>query len=202
MDVTNYQIDALKELINIGVGRAAGMLNQMVESHVNLQVPDVRILAPVDFQEHKVVELDMNKLAAVQLTFKGPFSGIAALVFPPDSAAKLVDVLTGEEPGAIDLDAIRIGVLTEVGNIILNGVMGSISNVLEQHLKYTIPTYVEDRIEHLLALDDIASTVGIVLARTRFTVAQLSIEGDILLLFEVGSLEMLLVAIEAQDLEV
>jgi chemotaxis protein CheC len=202
MDATNYQIDALKELINISVGRAAGTLNQMIDSHVHLQVPEVRILSPAEMQEHTVAEFDREKLAAVQLTFKGSFSGTASLVFPPDSAAKLVDVLTGEEPGAIDLDAIRIGALTEVGNIILNGVMGSISNVLEQHLKYTIPTYVEDRIEHLLALDDIASTVGIVLARTRFTVAQLSIEGDILLLFEVGSLEMLLVAIGAQDLEV
>ncbi len=45
MELTAAQLDALKELINIGIGRAAGMLNDMVNSHVSLQVPQVRILS-------------------------------------------------------------------------------------------------------------------------------------------------------------
>ena len=43
MKVTSYQVDALTELINIGVGRAAGMLNQILEAHIQLQVPSVKI---------------------------------------------------------------------------------------------------------------------------------------------------------------
>jgi chemotaxis protein CheC len=196
MNVTDYQLDALKELINIGVGRAAGMLNQILENHVYLQVPDAKLLSLQEIQAHKVAEFDVEKLSAVRLVFKGPFSGTASLVFPPDSAAKLVNILTDDEPQAIDLDAIKIGALTEVGNIILNGVMGSISNMLEQSINYVIPAYMEDSIENLLSLDKIDLGATILLVRTRFTVAQLQIEGDILLLFEVGSLEMLLAAIE------
>ncbi len=201
MNATDYQIDALKELINIGVGRAAGMLNQILENHVHLQVPDARILSPAEIQSHQVTEFNAEKLSAVSLTFRGPFSGTASLVFPSDSAAKLVNVLTGEELDAIDLDAIKIGALTEIGNIILNGVMGSISNLLGKNIKYVIPAYIEDSIENLLALDDVDPGVTILLVRTRFTVAQLCIEGDILLLFEVGSFEMLISAIKDQDLE-
>ena len=51
MNVTDYQLDALKELINIGVGRAAGMLNQILDNHVYLQVPDAKLLSPVEIQE-------------------------------------------------------------------------------------------------------------------------------------------------------
>ncbi|MFC1975106.1 chemotaxis protein CheC [Chloroflexota bacterium] len=195
MNPTPDQIDVLKELINIGVGRAAGMLNDMLQSRVQLQVPYVKIFSPLTLQE-EMGELGSEKLSTVRLSFKGPFSGIASLVFPPDSAGKLVDILTGEEPVTPDLDSIRIGTLTEVGNIILNGVMGSIGNVLEKHINYSVPTYMENNIESLLLTDGLDANTTILLAHTRFTIEQLQIEGDIILLFEVGSFDALLAAID------
>jgi chemotaxis protein CheC len=196
MNPTPDQIDTLKELINIGVGRAAGMLNDMLQSRVSLQVPYVKLFTPVTLQE-EMEKLGNEKLSTVRLTFKGPFSGIASLVFPPDSAAKLVDVLTGEEPGETDMDSIRTGTLTEVGNIILNGVMGSIGNVLEKHINYSIPTYMEDNIKKLMLADTLDANTTILLAHTRFSIEQLHIEGDIILLFEVGSFDALLTAIDS-----
>ena len=200
MNPTPEQIDILKELINIGVGRAAGMLNDMLQSRVLLQVPYVKIFTPATLQA-EIEELGNEKLSTVRLTFKGPFSGIASLVFPPDSAGKLVDVLTGEEPGETDLDSIRIGTLTEVGNIILNGVMGSIGNVLEKHINYSVPTYLENNIEQLLLAENVDVDTTILLAHTRFSIEQLQIEGDIILLFEVGSFDALLEAIDAINID-
>ncbi|MFP5259477.1 MAG: chemotaxis protein CheC, partial [Acidobacteriota bacterium] len=46
MSLSSLQLDILQELINIGVGRAAGMLNQMVNTHIQLQVPVLRVLTP------------------------------------------------------------------------------------------------------------------------------------------------------------
>jgi chemotaxis protein CheC len=200
MNPTSEQIDVLKELINIGVGRAAGMLNDMLQSRVLLQVPYVKIFTPATLQA-EIEELGSEKLSTVRLTFKGPFSGIASLVFPPDSAGKLVDVLTGEEAGETDLDSIRIGTLTEVGNIILNGVMGSIGNVLEKHINYSVPTYLENNIEQLLLAENVDVDTTILLAHTRFSIEQLQIEGDIILLFEVGSFDALLEAIDAINID-
>jgi len=201
MNPTPEQIDVLKELINIGVGRAAGMLNDMLQSRVLLQVPYVKIFTPATLQT-EIEDLGNEKLSTVRLTFNGPFSGIASLVFPPDSAGKLVDVLTGEEPGETDLDSIRIGTLTEVGNIILNGVMGSIGNVLEKHINYSVPTYLENNIEQLLLAESVNKDTTILLAHTRFSIEQLQIEGDIILLFEVGSFDALLEAIDAINVDV
>ena len=201
MNPTPEQIDVLKELINIGVGRAAGMLNDMLQSRVLLQVPYVKIFTPATLQA-EIEALGNEKLSTVRLTFKGPFSGIASLVFPPDSAGKLVDILTGEELGETDLDSIRIGTLTEVGNIILNGVMGSIGNVLEKHINYSVPTYLENNIEQLLLAENVNMDTTILLAHTRFSIEQLQIEGDIILLFEVGSFDALLEAIDAINVDV
>jgi chemotaxis protein CheC len=193
-----FQMDILKEMINIGVGRAAGILNEMTKFRVILQVPFIKVLSP-SLLKKEIEEFDRNMIAAVRLGFKGPFSGCAALVFPPDSASKLVSVLTGEEPGTPDLDSVRVGTLSEVGNIVLNGVMGSIGNILKQHISYSLPTYIEDTIENLLTVDSNINPPSntILLVRIRFTIQQLEIEGDIILFFEVGSFTALLSAIDA-----
>ena len=75
---------------------------------------------------------------------------------------------------------------TEVGNIVLNGVMGSVSNVLKKRLIYSIPVYIEETVEHLLREDDLNADSTIISAKTELTVKKLQIKGDIILLFRVN----------------
>jgi chemotaxis protein CheC len=185
MNVTPYQIDALTELINIGVGRAAGMLNQILEAHVQLKVPSIRIFPHSEIEE-TLNTMAVTPLSLVSLAFKGSFSGTALLAFPSDSASNLVNIVAGEEPDLSDLDSIRVGALTEVGNIILNGVMGSVSNVLKKHLNYSIPVYVEDTIKHLLIEDGLDLDSPIILAKTELRIKKFQIKGNIILLFRVN----------------
>ena len=194
MNPTEYQLDALRELINIGIGRAAKVLSEMVNARILLQVPFIKLLTPENLRR-EMGHMGEGLLAAVRLGFKGPFSGTAALVFPPDSASKLVAILTGEGMGTPDLDSVRVGTLSEVGNIVINGVMGSIANVLKLQINYTLPTYTEDNIENLVAPIDTVPDATVVLAHTRFTVEQRHIEGDIILIFELGSFGVLMNAI-------
>jgi chemotaxis protein CheC len=195
MNLTLEQMDALKELINIGVGRAAGVLNEMLQSHVRLRVPSIKVLSLPELDE-EMKGLNEESLSAVQLPFKGPFSGTASLVFPTESAANLVGVLIGDETGTPDLDSIKIGALTEVGNIVLNGVMGSIGNVLQLQVEYAVPTYMEGNVGHLVAPDVSEHHTTILLAETRFTVEHLHVDGNIILIFEVGAFDALLDAIQ------
>jgi len=48
------QTDALKELINIGVGNGAEVLNQMFDSHIELNVPDIHILKPSEVSSYLI----------------------------------------------------------------------------------------------------------------------------------------------------
>ena len=197
MNVSAEEIDALRELINIGVGRAAGALNDMVGAHVELRVPSVRLVSTADIGEI-IRSIEEKTLAAVRLGFSGEIEGTAELVFPADSASKLVALLTGEELGAPDLDSLRAGTLTEVGNILLNGVMGSITNVLEQRISYQLPTYSEETPEDLFRAVRSQADGAVLLAKTQFLVAQShfsleqeKIEGEVTLLFGMGSFQSL-----------
>ena len=197
MKLTTDQLDALKELVNIGVGQAAGMLNEMIEFRIQLHIPVIKFLSPQLLQQELVERLGAEQISAVQLDFSGSFQGTAELFFPTESAATLVAILTGEEVGSADLDSLKIGTLTEVGNIVINGVMGSISNVLEQPLRYALPSYTEDKIDHLVLLKKLDEDTTILLAQARFEIEELQIQGDIVLFFNVGSFQALLSAIEA-----
>lgn len=193
MELDADAIDAIRELINIGVGRAAGMLNEITQCPIVLQVPSISI----ENLERLTRILDENvpPLSTISLHFQGTISGVAALVFPPESAALLVTLMTRDGDDDSTLDAIRIETLKEVGNIIINAVMGSIANVLEQHLKYSLPNYQEIRIAALAeSLKDSADN-RVVIANAHFYLEGTTINGNILLILEIGSMDALLAGI-------
>lgn len=196
MILTAYQLDALQELVNIGVGRAASILHDMVGSHIHLQIPYIKLLPSFDVQQELEHQLGLAPVSAVRLGFSGSFAGVAQLVFPTDSASKLVAVLTDEEFDLCDLDSVKIGTLSEVGNIVINGVMGSISNVLQQHLNYSLPIYLEDTVTNLLNSHDFEiASAAVLVAKARFRMEDLLISGDIILIFKLGALDKLLAAL-------
>jgi chemotaxis protein CheC len=196
MNLTPSQLDVLQEIINIGVGRAANVLNEMIAAHIRLQVPAIKVLSRLDIKQELSARLRLEPISSVRLGFTGTLSGNAHLVFPTDSASKLVAILTDEEIGTPDLDAVKIGTLTEVGNIVINGAIGSISNLLKQQLRYSMPAYIEGSIEQLLTNGSSSINATILLAQTRFTIDQLQVEGDIILFFNLGSFDILLTSIE------
>jgi chemotaxis protein CheC len=194
MQLSPSQIDSLKEMVNIGVGHAAGVLNAMLNSRVQLHVPIVEMMNYEQLQV-KAQSMGHGNLSSVRLGFKGPFSGKASLVFPAEEAIKLVSMLTGMEAGSSDLNDMRVATLTEVGNIVLNGVMGAIGSELKLHVFYSVPIYVDDPFEVLLSTQQPQLDASVVWVQTRFTIESESIVGDIILVFEVGSLDLLLEAV-------
>ncbi len=196
MSMTVDQQDALQEVINIGAGRAVRELNKLLRTHISMHIPSVEILSPQEMPQ-TLQPLSTAQLTTVRLEFNGTFDGSAVLLFPSGAASKLVTVLTDEEPGTPDFEAVRAGTLSEVGNIAMNGVLGSMCNVLKQRLTFSPPVYTEDTMENLPVLSDPPSGSGIVFGKTSFTIASLQIEGCILLLFGMGLIDTLLTSIDA-----
>ncbi len=189
------QLDALKEMINIGVGRAGSILNDLLHARVTLKVPMLRILSPEEVEAG--VETDQGEaISSVQLRFKGSFSGRAQLIFPKESASKLVSIVMGQEDFNDDLDSIRAGVLMEMGNIVINSVMGSIANILSERLSYSTPCYSEGTSSDSPGTANANLKETILLAQTRFNIEKHHIEGDVALVFDFESFGVLLSAID------
>ena len=193
--LTEDQLDALTEFVNVGVGRAAAALNDLVSHHVELSVPEVQVLA-LDGMAEALGGIANEPVSSVQMAFRGGLDGSAFLIFPQSSALKLVSLLTGDESPPEDLDSIRSGTLTEVGNILVNSVVGTLSNVLGRPLHYSLPVYAEEPVSGLLATQQAEERPLILLAKTRFVIHRMQIEGNLLLLFELKSFDSLLDAID------
>ncbi len=197
MDIDKESLDAITEIINIGVGRSASLLNQMTNSNIRLRVPKIFVIRFKDLADTNASLFGGEVLSTVMLEFQGNFSGVTAILFPPESAAALVTLLSGENDPVAEMDAIRVETLKEVGNIIINSVMGSISNVLSQHLSFTLPVYYEGKLSSITATrHTIEDDDYVIVAHTQFLIESRNIEGKILLLLEVGSLEHLVESIQ------
>jgi len=195
MNVSTEQLDAIREMINIGVGRAAGILNQITNSHIHLQIPIVKLLIPQSLR-CELNDLRQDLLSMVSLDFEGSFSGLAGLLFPTDSAKKLVTMLTGDSDPEEGMDTLRIGTLSEIGNIFINGVMGSISNLVNREIYYSLPRYIEGSLESMIDHSTEDREVHILLAIAQFKIEHFKIQGDILIIFDVGGFNQLLETLE------
>jgi len=193
MDISAEQKDTLTELINIGVGHAASTLNCLINHKIRLTVPEIEFKNIQDME--KGTALDDGCLASVSMSFKGDFDGNASLMFPVESASTLVGVLTGEDPDSTAADDLRAGTLAEVGNILLNGVMGSIGNMLSSTLSYSVPSYQESSLQQILTHE---KAEVVLMARANFYVDELRIEGNILLFFGIASFNALIDVIDKE----
>lgn len=187
MNLTDIQLDFLKEIINIGVGHSASMLNKVVKNKVVLKVPVVQLLK-IDEITARIGYSKENLLSIVSMDFKGNLQGKAELIFPATSAVKIVDLLSDKEYPNADMDMIRSGTLNEVGNIVLNSLVGTVGNILKTRFKYSIPKYKECNIDEIAITYDSGSE-NIIFAETHFFVKEINIEGSFILFFEVKSFE-------------
>ncbi len=194
MHINPEQLDALQELLNIGVGRAAGSLNQMLEKPIRLHIPFLQ-LGKMEELSQEVQKMKDTTLSSVQLPFKGTFSGSSCLLFPTESAKALVIALTGESEDPDTMDSLREATLTEIGNIVLNGVMGSLANILNHRIMYSVPFYQETSIQGLVQPTPSDSSEIILLAQTQFTIEEYDLTGDIMLMFGIPDLGLLVNAV-------
>lgn len=196
MEITTRQLESIKELCNIGVGKGAAVLNTMLSSHISLKVPFVEIISSLDFK-NVLRDFTLGSISAVELGFDGEITGVAQLLFPTETASSLVAVLAGDGE-QLDMDALRAGTFCEVGNIVLNGVMGSISNMLNFDFDYSVPEYLETNSENFMKNRAIKKDSHVLLARTRFCIDELDIEGDIALFMEISAIHTLVASIEGR----
>ncbi len=128
--LTEQQARTLTEIVDIGVGRAGSILGELVGSPVKLHIPAVG-LAELSNLQSCLSLADETELASVRQSFAGSLEGLAMLLFPRKSGDDLARKLIGDDPAIDCIDSERQETLTELGNILLNCVLGSLSNMLQ-----------------------------------------------------------------------
>jgi chemotaxis protein CheC len=183
--LTELERDALGEIANIAMGRAANSIRLMVGHQVLLSVPAVEILSK-KAAALAVATPDNRILVAVRQDFKGAFSGRALLIFPETSSLELMRAVIGRSLSLKDVIEIQDEALAEIGNVILNSWLATIANLLKRNLPVSLPTVVRGDSKRVFEVEE-SGTTFVLFLRIKFEINHFQMHGYIALLMEVPS---------------
>jgi chemotaxis protein CheC len=190
---TQLQLDALREVTNIGCGRAASALSQLVGGRkVEIGVPVVKI-SPVDTLADLVGGADTKVIAAI-LGMSGGVNGNLVLILPEDDAHRLAALLLNH-PVDEKLTEIGKSALSEAANILASACLSAIGQLTGLKLLPSTPTLTQDHAGAVMddALSGLEAQKGlvVVLEAKFFTSTTPLVGGQMLLLPEPQGLKTL-----------
>ena len=185
--LSDLERDALAELSNIAMAKAANSLRQMIQHEVVLAVPSVEIFTSGSAAQ-LVAKPDNPKLVAVRQDFAGAFSGRALLIFPERNSLELVRAVVGRQLPLDDIVDLEDEALAETGNIILNSWVATIANLLKSALKMSLPVVIRGDSSHMF---ESGPSNLVLFLHIKFEIRQKEIGGYVALLMDVPSLDEL-----------
>jgi chemotaxis protein CheC len=137
------QLDALKEVANIGAGHAATALSQMIGGTIMISVPTINI-SRLEEIPPQVAEPD-EPVAAVLMHMLGDLTGRTMLVFPRPSALRLAELMLHRDAGtSMDFNEMEQSALKEAGNILSSAYMNALSEFMHLMLIPSPPSLAVD----------------------------------------------------------
>ena len=191
------EIDALKEVANIGAGHAATALSQLTKRRIMIDVPNVQICT---LEEAASVVGNGGVVAAVLFHVLGDLTGRSLLLFEKDLALQLADMLLGREVGTTEVfTELEQSALKETANILTGAYVNGLADMLGLMLIPSVPSLAIDLSAAILstAYIDFAYEQGHVIVldtRFRFEPGDSSMSGHFVLLADPSSLEVILKA--------
>lgn len=195
--LSDLQVDALREIGNIGAGNAATALAQMVNARVEINVPRVNILPFQDVSQ--LVGGPGAHVAGVYVRVSGSAAANVLFILPVDNATRLVDMMLMRKPGTTwDFGEMESSVLEEVGNIICGTYLNALSAFTRLTFASSVPALAIDMAGAIL--DAILAHFGavgehVLVLETNFKHRGEEVVGDFFMLPEPGGLDTILSAL-------
>ncbi|MET3194488.1 chemotaxis protein CheC [Bacillus sp. OAE603] len=143
--IKSLQLDILKEIGNIGAGHAATALSSLLNTKIDMSVPNVKIMPFNDMME--LVGGAENVVASVYFRIEGEAPGSMYFVTSLEQASNIIKQLTHDPEFQIeDLEQnpIAASVLQEVGNILIGSYLSSFSDFTKLNIYPTVPALAID----------------------------------------------------------
>lgn len=150
-DLNELQLDALKEIGNIGSGNAATALSDMLERSVSIAVPTIKVL---DY--NTVVENlggPETLLVGILLFLKGEINGMMMFLLHKEFAHMVLNSLIGSDFNEeVDLDDMSQSTIQEVGNIMGASYVNAIASLTGLTIDISVPNMSVDMAGALLSV--------------------------------------------------
>ena len=190
------QLDALREVANIGAGHAATALSQMTDQQIMISVPELTI-APLDAVPHQISAPE-EPVAAVLMRMEGDLTGLTLLVFPQPIALRVASLMMRRPVSR--LGAIEESAIKEAGNILSAAYLNALADFMKMTLLPSPPTLAVDLSAAIFTSTYVESAQGashVVCVESEFQLQEASerLRGFFLLLPDPPSLRAILKAI-------
>lgn len=141
---TEIQLDALRELANIGSGTASTALSTMLGRSVDISVPNAQALPFAEAVE--AVGPPERAITGIVLGIVGEMNGTVLLLVPPADADAMCRML-GVEPD----DEFALSALGEIGNIVGTSYINALASMTGMDIEPTPPATATDMLGALVA---------------------------------------------------
>lgn len=143
------QLDALREVANIGAGHAATALSQMTNQTIMISVPTINITPLEDVPPH--IGSPEEPVAAVLMNMVGDLSGKTLLVFPRTTAIRMAEIMMKRpHAGGDELSELEQSAIKEAGNILSGAYMNALSDFMGLMLMPSPPSLAIDMSQAVL----------------------------------------------------
>jgi chemotaxis protein CheC len=190
--LTPLQLDALREVGNIGSGNAAVALSSMVDKKVMLSVPRASLVPLVRVSD--LVGGAETTVAGVYLHVTGEASGSMLLLLEEASAYDLAKLMVSAD-NASPLTTMEQSALQETGSILAGSYLNALSQMTGLLLRPSVPGYALDMagaIIDFILIEISQSEDHVLVIETQFDVDAHTIKGHLILFPDLGSLSILL----------
>ena len=137
------ELDALREVANIGAGHAATALSQLTGRRIMIDVPSVHVLRLEDAPGQ--IEDPERVVAAVLMHFLGDLTGRTLLLLERGAALRLADLLLDRTPGETEtFGEMEQSSIKETANILTGAYMNALSDFLGMMLLPSVPSMAVD----------------------------------------------------------
>ncbi|MBU5454625.1 chemotaxis protein CheC [Caproiciproducens sp. MSJ-32] len=143
-NLTSFQLDALKEVTNIGAGNSATSLSMLLGTKIDMSVPSVNL---IEFEELLNSNKE-NEVVAVLVKVFDDIPGSILYVFEKDIALKMISKMISKDEAA--LTEMGISVISEIGNIIASSFMNSIVAFTNLKATVSVPAVANDMLSAIL----------------------------------------------------
>jgi chemotaxis protein CheC len=154
--LTSAQLDALREVANIGAGHAATALSQMTEQRIMISVPELMV-APLESVPNQIAAPE-EPVAAVLMRMEGDLTGLTLLVFPQPIALKVAGLMMRRP--VTSLGKIEESAIKEAGNILSAAYLNALADFFRMTLLPSPPSLAVDMSDAVLTSTYLESAQG------------------------------------------
>ncbi len=190
--LTDFQRDAISELLNIGMGRAANALSQMANAEVQLSVPFVYLM-PVNYVTQLLGKDASDSITVVKQQFTGMFGGDALLLFPEDKSLELVRIVLQEMVPLEHMGEMEQESLIEIVNDIMNACLGTLDKLLNSEIDSSLPELLREDCAEFFAMQQskYPENESVLFLKMDFRIQEKSVGGHVAFLIDGKSIQVL-----------